>query len=226
MKTTQLSILLTVAFLFTMPIHAQHHHGEMLKKEKKESSMKDVMGPATYEKSQDGVHIAVWLITQEEHKKIMQDRMKDGKHMMQMDHGMMHDSKDTSKGEHMMKMDHGMMHDSKDTSKGEHMMHDMEGMDHEAKSDSQKTSMDAMMAGTHHIMVTVTDEKSKEEMNKAEVFVTATSPAKKSSTITLSRMMNHLGGALAMDEKGTYTVKAAIKTGDKHFEAQFSYEVK
>jgi hypothetical protein len=34
MKTTQLSILLTVAFLFTAPIHRQHHHGEIMKKEK------------------------------------------------------------------------------------------------------------------------------------------------------------------------------------------------
>jgi hypothetical protein len=83
-----------------------------------------------------------------------------------------------------------------------------------------------MMAGTHHIMVTVTDEKSKEEMNKAEAFVTATSPAKKSSTITLSQMMNHLGGALELEEKGVYAMKIAVKAGDKHYEAQFSYEVK
>lgn len=211
MKTTQLSILLAVAFLFTAPIHAQHKHGEMMNMAKKDSSMTDMMGPATFEKSQDGVHIAVWLITQEEHKKMMHDRMQGEKHMMQMDHGMMHDSKDTSKGDHMMKMDHGMMHD-------------MEGMDHEAKGG--KSAMDAMMAGTHHIMVTVTDEKSKEEMNKAEVFVTATSPAKKSSTITLSQMMNHLGGGLKLDEKGVYTMKTAVKAGDKHYEAQFAYEVK
>jgi hypothetical protein len=211
MKTTRLAILLMVAFLFTSPIHAQHQHGQMMKKEKKESPMKDMMGPATFEKSQDGVHIAIWLITQEEHKKIMHDRMKDGKHMMEMDHGMMHDSKDTSKGDHMMKMDHGMMHD-------------MEGMDHETKKD--KSAMDAMMAGTHHIMVTVTDEKSKKEMNKAEVFVTATNPAKKSSTITLSQMMNHFGGGLELDQKGAYAMKIAVKAGDKHYEAQFSYEVK
>ncbi len=206
MKTTHLSILLMTAFLFTPPIYAQHQHGEMMKEGKKDSSMAGMMGPATFEKSQDGVHIAVWVITQAEHKKIMQNRMKDGKNMM--------------------KMDHGMMHGSKDTSKSAHMMHDMEGIDHEAKSDSQKTSMDAMMAGTHHIMVTVTDEKSKEEMNKAEVFVTATSPAKKSSTITLSRMMNHLGGALELEEKGVYAMKTAVKAGDKLYEAQFSYEVK
>lgn len=195
MKITQLSILLSIAFLFTAPIHAQHQHREMMKEEKKESSMKAMMGPATFEKSQDGVHIAVWLITQEEHKK-------------------------------MMKMDHEMVHDSKDPSKSEHMMHDMEGMDHAAKSDDHKSVMDAMMAGTHHIMVTVTDEKSKEEMNNAEVFVTATSPAKKPSTITLSHMMNHLGGALELEEKGAYAMKTAVKAGDKHYEAQFSYEVK
>jgi hypothetical protein len=211
MKIAQLSVLLTVAFLFTAPIYAQHQHGEMMKKENKDSSMTGMMGPATFEKSQDGVHIAVWLITQEEHKTIMHDRMKDGKYMMQMDHDMMHDSKDTSKGEHMMKMDHGMMHD-------------MEGMDHETKKD--KSAMDAMMAGTHHIMVTVTDEKGKKEMNKAEVFVTATGPAKKSSTITLSQMMNHFGGGVELAEKGLYAMKIAVKAGDKHYEAQFSYEVK
>lgn len=206
MKTTQLSILLTVAFLFTVPIYAQHQHGEMIKKENKESSMKYMMGPATFEKSLDGVHIAVWLITQEEHKKMMKDRMKGEKHMTQMDHG--------------------MMHDSKDTSKNAHMMHDMEGVEHAAKSDDHKSAMDAMMAGTHHIMATVTDEKGKEEMNKVEVFVTATSPAKKSSTITLWQMMNHLGGALELKEKGVYAMKTVVKAGDKHYEAQFSYEVK
>ena len=166
--------------------------------------MTDMMGTPTFEKSQDGVHIAVWLITQEDQKKMMKDRMKDGRHSMPMDHG--------------------MMHDSKDTSKSEHMMHDMEGMDHEAKRD--KSAMDAIMSGTHHIMVTVTDETSKEEMNNAEVFVTTTTPAKKSSTTTLSQMMNHSGGALELEEKGVYAVKTAVKAGDKHYEAQFSYEVK
>jgi hypothetical protein len=129
-------------------------------------------------------------------------------------------------GKHMMEMDHGMMHDSKDTSKSEHMMHDMEGMDHSMKSGDHKSAMDAMMAGTHHIMVTLTDEKSKEEMSKAEVFVTATSPATKSSTITLSQMMNHFGGGLELDEKGVYAMKIAVKAGDKHYDVQFSFEVK
>ncbi len=224
MKTTQLSILLMVAFLFNAPTQAQHHHGEMMKKEKQDSSMTGKMGPATFEKSQDGIHIAVWLITQEEHKKIMHDRMKGEKHMMEMDHGMMPGSKDTSKNEHMMKMDHRMMHDSKDTSKSEHMMHDMEGMDHETKRD--KSAMDAMMVGTHHIMVTVTDENSKKELNKVEVLVTATTPTKKSSTTTLSQMMNRFGGGLEMDGKGAYTMKIDVKGADKHYEVQFSYEVK
>jgi len=119
-----------------------------------------------------------------------------------------------------------MMQDSKDPSKSEHMMHDMEGMDHSMKSEDHKSAMDAMMAGTHHIMVTITDEKSKEEMSKAEVFVTATSPAKKSSTIILSQMMNHFGGGLELDGKGVYTIKIDVKPGDKHYETQFSYEVK
>lgn len=212
MKTTRLSVLLAVAFAFIVPIQAQHHHGDVMKKsttrlgeELKDSSMANMVGTPTFEKSQDGVHIAVWLITQEDHKKMMEKRMKDGKHPM--------------------KMDHGMMHDSKDTSTSDHMMHDMEGMEHGAKHKDLESAMDAMMSGTHHIMVTVTDEKSRKEITEAEVSAVASIPGKKTSPITLSQMMNHFGGGLVLQQKSTYTIIIMVMSGEKHLESQFSYEV-
>ena len=230
MKTTRTSILLAMAFILVMPVRSQDQHEEMMKQENKGSSMTEMMGAPTFEKSQDGLHIALWLMTQEEHEKMMDERMKNGKHSMKMDHGMMHESMDTSENRHMMNdmkgMDHGMMHDSKDTSGGMHMMHGMEGMDHNAKSGGHKSSMDEMMAGTHHIMVTVTDDKSKKDITDANVAATFSIEGKQSSTVALSRMMNHFGGGLVLHQKSTYTINIVVTAGGKSHETQFSYEVK
>lgn len=240
MKTTLLSSLLVIVFALSLPTVAQHKHADITKEEKKESSTKDIapkahqpmaeMGNPTFEKSQDGVHIAVWLITQEEHKKMMDEKMKEGKHSMKMDHGMMHESKDTSENRHVMHdmkgMDHGMMHDSKDTSGGMHMMHGMEGMDRDAKNDDHKSAMAAMMTGTHHIMVTLTYDQSKKEITDAEVSATPSIQGKQSSSVKLSQMMNHFGGGLELKEKGSCTIALVAMVDGMHYETQFSYEVK
>lgn len=201
-KNVVVAVLLTV--VLSIAGFAQHNHSSQQKS--KSESMLGMMGAPTFEKSIDGIHIAVWLITQDEHKKTMHDRMKGKDHGMQMGHAMMHGSADSS-------------HDA-------HMMHDMEDEGHHATTHTGKGSMEAMMAGTHHIMVAVTDEEAKAEVKDAEVKITVTPPSKKSSSATLARMMSHFGAGISLDEKGAYTIAAMVMVDGKHFEGQFSYEVK
>ena len=164
-----------------------------------EPSPSNMMGKPTFEKSVDGVNLQVWLMTQEEHKKMMKEHMGEQKEkggMKGMDHDAMHGK--------------GMM--------GEGMKHGVQDMDPD--------KMEAMMAGTHHIMVVVTDEESKKEIENAKVEIGLISPSKKSSTVELTSMMNHFGGGLALDEKGGYTLNVLVKVGDETRTAGLEYEVK
>ncbi|MBI5473561.1 MAG: hypothetical protein HY961_14575 [Ignavibacteriae bacterium] len=63
---------------------------------KQEMSPASMMGKPTFEKSVEGVNIQVWLMTQDEHKKMMKDHM--GSEMKGMDHGKMHGKKEGKEG--------------------------------------------------------------------------------------------------------------------------------
>lgn len=166
---------------------------QVLKGEKSPVSM---MGKPTFEKSVDGVRLQLWLITQEDHKKMMQEHMGEKK----------------DKGE--MK---GMNHDAKD---GKEMM----GMKHDGKEMSMET-MDAMIAGTHHVMLMATDEATKKEIENVKGEITLTSPSNKMSTVELTSMKNHFGGGLTLDEKGAYTLDVWVSSKQKTRTASFKYEV-
>lgn len=215
-KSFVAAVLLT--FVFAFAVFAQHDHSSQEKSKSK--SMSDMMGQPTFEKSLDGTSIKVWLITQEEHKKMMDQGMSDkhseGHEMEMMGDKTTKENKDSSRHDHMMHgdmkdMDHGMM--------GKGMKHDMKGADH-------KNMMEAMMSGTHHVMVTITDEKTGKAPEKSDVTLILTTASKKTSTVELKEMMNHFGSGVSLEEKGTYTFTIEVKVGSKHNEMSFSYEVK
>ena len=152
---------------------------KLVKKTAAEHSPETMMGKPTLEKSVKGINVQVWLMSQEEHKKMMKERMGE--------HGKL-----------------GMKHDK----------------------EMNKEMMDAMMAGTHHVMVMATDEATKKAVDDAAIKVAVTSPSNKSSVAELKGMMNHFGGGLTLDEKGTYTLDVSVGINEKTRSANFKYDVK
>jgi len=180
--------------------------------------MSEMMGKPTYEQSTDGLKVQVWLITQDEHKEMMEKRMKDGKgDMGGMKHDMMQGDKDSTKAGHQMG---GMMMHQKD------MGHEMMGKDakHDMKEGESMSTMKAMMEGTHHVMVKVLDEKTKKAVTDATVqFVTKASSGK-TSTVNLVGMMDHFGGGVTLEEKGEYNLTVGVKSGEDTHKVQFTYK--
>ena len=199
-----------------MKLEKQANQG--LRPRRGESSPSSMMGKPTFEQTVDGINLQVWLITQEEHKKMMKEHMSslgEKGEMKSMDHGMMH-------GKGMM----GMMHGKKEenTNEKDHHMMD-EGMKHDGKEMSKET-MEAMMAGTHHVMVMATDEVAQQEIANVKVAITVTTASNKSSTVDLVGMMDRFGGGVSLEEKGTYQLDPTVTVGKKTYTWQLSYEVK
>ena len=208
MKAKHILIAALVA-MFSLTAVAQHQHHMMQKEDKEKDGMSKMMGKPVFEQSVQGVKVQAWLITQEEHKKMMSGQMHGSGEAMEK----MSEKKD-SKESNMEEM-HNMMHGAKDTS-----MHAMHG-----KMD-RSTMMEGMMSGTHHIMFMLTDEKTGKAPEESDVTLTLTTASKKTSTVELKEMMNHFGGGVSLEEKGTYTFTIAVKVGGRYDEMPFSYEVK
>lgn len=192
---------------------AQHKHGQAAQQENKMGKPGDMMGKPTAEQTVDGVRVQLWMMTQVEHKKMMQERMKSD--MGGMKHDTMGAAKDTATMGHdmdggMKGMDHGTM--EKDT------------MAHGKGADRSKM-MEMMMAGTHHIMVKLRDQKPDEADGDGHIMVAVTAPSGKKSTVHLSGMMDHFGGGVSLDEKGSFRLDLSIKAGSKTRKAKFEYVV-
>ena len=142
---------------------------------KGERTPSSMMGKPTFEKSVEGISIQVWLMTQDEHKKMMNERM--GKQKEQV--GMKGTNHDAMHGKGMM----GMMHEKKEESKDDKDHHVMEeGMKHDGKEMSMET-MEAMMAGTHHVMVMATNVSTNEAIDRASIKIAVTSPSNNAETL-------------------------------------------
>ena len=75
-KYVFLSIVLAIAM--TLPVFGQQDKAEMTKSDMKYHDMSGMMGKPTAETTVDGLHMKVWLMTQQDHKKLMGDMgMKD-----------------------------------------------------------------------------------------------------------------------------------------------------
>jgi predicted nucleic acid-binding Zn-ribbon protein len=97
---------------------------------------------------------------------------------------------------------------------------------HDAKDIEHSKMMDKMMKGTHHIMLDLRADKGMKETLQPEVQLKITSPANKTSTVELMKMMDRFGGNLTLDEKGKYLLSVVITMNNKKQEAQFEYEIK
>lgn len=185
--------------VLVMMVYGQHNHSDMIKTDKMKHDMSKMMGKPTLDAKVEGLHMKVWLMTQKQHKKMMDKKMGG---MMKKD--MKHDSK-------------GM----KDTS----MAMGMKGMKHEGM-EMDKATKEAMMAGTHHIMLVVTDAANGKEIPDAKANVMIMSPSAKHSSVNLKVMMGHYGGGLTFDEKGKYQLTVDVTIGGVSKTKEFTYLVK
>ena len=67
-----LSIILAIALSLT--VFGQQDKADMTKSAMKYHDMSGMMGKPTVEITVDGLHMKVWLMTQQEHKKLMEDK--------------------------------------------------------------------------------------------------------------------------------------------------------
>ncbi len=228
MNTFKHIALTAAASLFVLSINLSaqmHHHKTMNPKMQQKSATTDTskecqcsddmtekMGKATFEQSVNGLHVQVWLITQEEHKRMMSAMMNDSAKMDKMHEGM-------HKGE--MKHDMGgMMHG--DMKMGHNMGDMKDTMGHEM---DHKHTMENMTSGTHHIMAVLTDDKTGDPVKNAVVEVSTLSPSKKASNSKLEAMMGHFGGNLELGETRQYEITLNIKAGAGTSNVQFHYTV-
>jgi hypothetical protein len=181
---------------------------------KQSTSMPLMSLKPTVEQTVDGLRVQLWIIAQDEHKKMIGERMKS--EMGAMKHDMVGGAKDTTM------MDHDMGSNMKGM---DHSKMDM-GMKAGTKEVDKSKMTETMMAGTHHVMVKVLDDKSGKAIGADHIMIAVTAPSGKSSTIRLSEMMNHFGGGASLTEKGAYKCALSFKSGDKTHSTQFEYEVK
>jgi hypothetical protein len=207
METKYVLLLTVLTLALTLPMFGQHTHDDKTKTHMKQHDMSGMMGKPTVDATVEGLHMKVWLMTQKQHKEMMKGKMG------QM---MMHDEKEGAMGRMEMK---GM----KDTSMV--MGKDMKGMKHDDMG-MDKATKETMMAGTHHIMLDVTDATSGKEIANTSAKVMIVFPSKKSSSVDLTPMMSHFGGALTLDEPGEYRFTVDVNVGGVSKTTQFQYAVK
>ena len=202
-KNILLATVLTIAL--TMPLFGNHNHGDTTMTGMKQHDMSKIMGKPTVDATVEGVHMRVWLMTQKQHKKMMEGKM--GHMMMNKDmKEMKHDG---------MKMNDTSMEMGKD----------MNGMKHDGM-EMNKAMMDSMMAGTHCIMLEVTDADTKKDISGASAKLMIMSPSKKHSTVDLKPMMKHFGSGLMLEEKGKYQLLVTVNANGESKTKEFRYTVK
>jgi hypothetical protein len=200
-----LSAVLTIAL--TLPMVGQDIHNDSTKNTLKQPDRSSLLGKPTADATVEGLHMKVWLMTQVQHKEMMKEKMGQV---------MMHGDKEGEIGRMDMK---GM----KDTSLGTD--NDLKGLIQGGRS-ANKTMMDSMTAGTHHIRLDLTDAVGGKDISNASAKILIVSPSEKKSSVDLTPMKSHFGGALTLDEKGEYRFTVDVNVGGVSKTTQFQYAVK
>jgi hypothetical protein len=203
-KYLLLSTLLTIAL--TLPTFGRDNL----------SDTTSMMGNPTADATVGGIHIKVWLMTQEQHNEMMMPAEKGGEmgrmEMTGIDHANMTMARDMK----------GMPQDSMGM-KATGMRMDNDTVEAIQGSRSMNT---AITASTHHIVLDVTEIASGKEISGASARLLIESPSKKSSSVDLKSTMEHFEGALTLNEKGEYRFTVNVSFGGATKTTQFQYAVK
>src|SRR5512140_2764987 len=218
-----LSTVLTIAL--TLPLLGQGTHNDTSKTDPKQPVMSSMLGKPAVDTAVGGVQMRVWLLTQEQHREIMKEKMgqmavpteKEG------DMGKIVPGGSNSTTMATVRPMKGLHQDSLETP-AHNTGKDNDTVD--AIQGSRSTNQVAMPSGTHDIILDATEIASGKEVAGASARVLIESPSKKSSTVELKSMMKHFGSALTLDEKGEYRFTVTVSFGGVTKTTQFQYAVK
>jgi hypothetical protein len=208
MKTTKYVFLSTVLIIaLTLLVFGQETYDEKPHADIKHHDLSGMIGKPTVDVTVEGLHMQVWLITEEQYKEMMKGQI--GQMMMESD-------REGAMGRMEMK---GTMDTSMAKGKAMKEMKD-------TSMEMGKATKEAMMTGTHHIMLDVTDATSGKEIANASAKVLIVSPSEKETSVDLASVMTHFGGALKLDEKGDYKFTVSVNVDGVSKTTQFQYSVK
>ncbi len=221
-----LSALLTVTL--TSSLAGRENLTDTTKTDMKQPDLSSTLGKPTAEASVGGIHMKVWLMTQDQHREIMKEKMG------QMP---MHAEKEGEMGAmEMTGIDHANMAKAKDMKGMPRNSMGIKDTSFRTENDTvdaiqgsrgmTKAMVDSMTTGTHHIVLDATEIASGKGIAGASARVQIESPSKKSSSVDLKSMMQHFGGALTLDEKGEYHFTVNVSFGGVTKTTQFLYAVK
>src|ERR1035437_865410 len=159
-KYVLLSIVLTIAL--TLPMFGQQNHAAMTKTDIKKQDMSSMMGKPTVEATVDGLNMKVWVMTQQQHKKMKSEmKMSEMKNSnMKMNEAMM---------DPMMAGTHHIMLNLKDTVIGEDIANAIANVLIVSPS-NKKSSVDLNPMMSHFGGTLKLDEKGKYQL-KVSVIV-------------------------------------------------------
>jgi hypothetical protein len=189
-----LSIFLTLAL--ALPMFGQHTNKEMKKIDKNRHNIMKMMGKTIFESSAQGLHYDIWLITQEEHKRLMSGKM--GQLMMV---NQLKDSMEKKGMDTLEMKDKGMR---MDTTKMKVMMNPTHHL---------------ML----HITNAANGQEIDNLIVKSDIL---TPSKKTSTIELEANMMTLFGSCLMLDEKGNYLITINVKDGSVFKETHFEYTVK
>jgi hypothetical protein len=225
-KYTLLTAVLTIAL--TLPLLGQGARNDTTKTNLNQPDPTSIMGKPTADATVGGLHMKVWLMTQVQHKEIMNEKMGQMPMPAAKEGGMAKvDSRglnDTSLA--MGKDTKDVHHDSLEVKAATTRMGNDTVDAIQGSRSMTKATTDSMMAGTHHIVLDVTEIASGKEVAGASARVLIESPTKKSSSVDLKSMMSHFDSALTLDEKGEYRFTVNVNFGGVTKTTQFQYAVK
>lgn len=225
-KYALLSAALAIAL--ASPVFGRDNLADTARADTKRPDLSSMMGKPTADVTIGGIHMKVWLMTQDQHKEMMKEKTAQRPTYSEQEGGM---GKMEATGMNptttvMAKEMKGLQPSGtarKDTSRNT-------GIDTveaiQASRSMTKPMVDSAMAGTHHIMLEATERASGKEIPGASARVLIESPSKKSSTVELKPMMQHFGSALTLDEKGVYRFTVNVSYDGVTRTTQFQHAVK
>jgi len=196
MKIDMIKIIAVLILLRGTGAYAQHVHDEVQKTTSDNGKMEQMMGSPTAEQRVDGLKVQLWVLSQEDHVKMMNASMKDSVRTKGMHHEM----------NCMM----GMKHDSQEHS----------------KSMKDQADKEKIPSGTHHIMIVILDSVTSQEVTNATATLHIMTPSQKHTNPELIKIKNHFGAGVTIDEKGPYALHFQITIDGKEYQSDFTYELK
>jgi hypothetical protein len=224
-KYALLSAALVIAL--TSPLFGRVNLADTTKADMKSHAMSDMLGKPTADASTGGLQMKVWLMTEAQHKELTKEEMapipmdsgQEGE-IGKME-GMGLDRPSMVRVKEMKGLQHkGMVRKDTSITTDNDTVRAVQG-----SRGMTKAAVDSTTASTHYLVLEVTEIASGKDIAGASAKVLIESPSKKSSSVDLTSMMEHFGGALTLNEKGEYWFTVNVSFAGVTKTTQFQYAV-